>query len=276
MPTLNNTYAKHLKAVDSSMDGFADIMSGIMGDVLKKLDGYSKQYLKAGQLMTSEVLEAVQANQIRQDILAMLQESGFEDAVDLYVNNWDELSIDGLSDVFKAADIPLSFLGADLDMMTQLQSFNIDKALNIQAGLAQNMQSSIANMALGGASWSDTMPELKKRVDIDVHKNLKAQLNTGLSVFDQTINNQVMEEAGVKRFEYYGPPPERSFCKHVMRVQSGTDFDGWTKAEIEALSSRSDWKQSASGLSSPFTARGGWNCRHSFGIYIDENEEIND
>ncbi len=271
MPTLNSKYAKHLKAVDGSMDGFAEIMESIMNDVLNKIDGYARQFLEAGNLSASQVLEAVQNNQIREDILTMLRESGFEDAADLYVNNWDELSIDGLSDVFETADIPLSFTSSDLDLMNQLQDFNINKALDVERALAQNLQSSIADMALGGASWEDTFPELKKRVDIDVHKNLKAQLNTGLSIFDQTVSNEVMEEAGVTKYEYYGPPPERSFCKHVMRVQSASDFKGWTKAKIESLASRSDWQSSAAGLGSPFTARGGWNCTHSWGMFIGDD-----
>jgi len=42
MSNLNKIYSKHLKAVDNSMDGFADIMSDIMNDLLKKIDGYDK------------------------------------------------------------------------------------------------------------------------------------------------------------------------------------------------------------------------------------------
>jgi hypothetical protein len=277
MANFKSKYAKHLKAVDGSMDGFADIMEGIMNDVLKKIDGYSKQFLRAGELMTSEVLEAVQANQIRQDIIEMLRESGFDDAVDLYVNNWDELSIDGLSDVMDAADIPLSFTSVDLDLMSQLQSFNIEKALSIENALAQNLQSSIANMALGGASWSDTIPELRKRVDIDVNQHLKTQLNTGLSVFDRKISEQKLDMAGVTTYRYYGPSDAvtRDFCKWVLNQQSKSSFDGWTKAEIEGMSSRSDWKKGSGGLGDVFTACGGWNCRHVFGVWIpDEIEKI--
>lgn len=275
MPNFKAKYAKHLKAVDGSMDGFAEIMESIMNDVLKKIDGYSKQFIQAGELSTSQVLEAVQNNQIREDILTMLQESGFEDAADLYVNNWDELSIDGLSDIMAEADIPLSFTSSNLDLMSQLQDFNIAKALDIERALAQNLQSSIANMALGGASWTDTFPELKKRVDIDVHKHLKAQLNTGLSVFDRQISNEKLDEAGITKYLYYGPNDEvtRDFCKHVFRVQNSSDFKGWTRARIESLRNRSDWQSGSSGLGSPFTAGGGWNCRHVWGIWdVDETE----
>ncbi len=275
MPTFNNIYAKHLKSVDASMDGFAEIMEGIMNDVLNKIDGYSRIFLQGGQLSKSQVLELVQSNQIRKDILAMLTESGFDDAVNLYVNSWDEISTDVLTEVMAQAQIPLTFTALDLELMSQLQSFNIKDALSLKNSLAQNLQTSITNMSVGGASWTDAFPELKKRVDIDVHKNLKAQLNTGLSVFDQTISNEVMEEVGIDRFRYYGPNDEvtRSFCKHVFRVQSSSDFDGWTQAEIEALSSRSDWQSAASGLGSPFTARGGWSCRHSWGVFLEPEDK---
>jgi hypothetical protein len=77
----------------------------------------------------------------------------------------------------------------------------------------------------------------------------KTITHTSVSIFGRTVAGTKSIRAGIKKFKYVGPSPERQWCQ---QVPVGAIL---TKDEIDAL-------PSGPGGLDPFYAGGGWNCRH--------------
>lgn len=172
------------------------------------------------------------------------------------VNNFDEATLGGYSKAFKEVNkvykklnIKVPFLDTDLDAFRLIKTDAVNKLVNYANIDAYNVFSTMVNYSLTGN---------KKALETNLFRNLdslkisrygKTIVDTSLSVFYRTVGGTKGIRAGIERYRYDGPAPDRAFCNPLIhRV--------FTMEEINMMDN------GQKGAGDVFFCCGGWNCRH--------------
>jgi len=265
----NKVSAKKLRSLDNNLDGFGSIVDEIMADLISQMNAYVAAFREGIGLNQSEILKAIQGGQALEDVSAMLDRAGYTTLNRQFISQYDEFTTGFLQQSFKALDVSLEFTALDIELMSQLEGFNLQTALGIGDDLAQAMVNGLGQMTLGQQSFSDTMSFLNTVPGTHVGR-LKAQVNTGMSTFDSIISGDKYEAAGIRKYTYFGPRDKvtRSFDREVFRLQAKKGFFTLSQIEGELTRLRKRFGQDQGLDPNVFHTKGGWNCRHSWGVFV--------
>jgi len=274
MPTrqnkINKVSAKKLKALDTNLDGFADILTEVMENLNGQMTSYVSAFKQGTALNQAQVLKAIQAGQALEDITAMIDRSGYNALNTQFINNYDNFTTDFLDQSFKALNVPLEFTALDIELMSTLEGLSLNNALGIGDDLANSLMNGLSQMALGNQSFSDTISFLET-LPTTHSGHLKAQVNTGMATFDSIMSGNKYEEAGITKYQYFGPRDKvtRPFDREVFNRQAKKGgFFTLKEIQGELTQLRKTYGQDKGLDPNVFHTRGGWNCRHSWGVFV--------
>lgn len=149
-----------------------------------------------------------------------------------------------------------AFAQLDSAVVSQLQQLTFNGFEALGEEFIEEVATQVYKNTLTGASFADSVVQIRNSVDADLGRYAQVALHDGLMDFDRSITMNMSLEAGAERFKYYGPDDSktREHCdKHVGKTM--------TIAEIQEAWS-GEWSGKRSG--SPFVVAGGYNCRHRF------------
>lgn len=109
---------------------------------------------------------------------------------------------------------------------------------------------------LGGRSFNQVVTDLKTMFE-GSNRRFETEAYTGITQFDNTLNKQLFDEAGIEKFVYTGPLDGRTRDACRSTLTDGKQETGWTREEVTASET-------------PFITVGGYNCRHEWMPYIME------
>jgi hypothetical protein len=154
----------------------------------------------------------------------------------------------------------MTFSDFDIDAATVLAKYDYGRIENVMRRHVDGMQSQVMRSILSATPIDSA--KLTEDASATVAAQVRTELNTGLSAFNQVITNLKAEEAGLTTFEYMGPDDKvtRPFCQDV--IAKGRVF---TKEEILAMDNEQDLPV--------FETGGGWNCRHQWRPILPKEDE---
>lgn len=172
-------------------------------------------------------------------------------------------SIEFSKGVFESESIPFGFRQDQLDVMSQLKRRNV-LLYNLETGKAADIIfDSMLSWAYSGSA--ESLAPFEAQVGaMGASRYGSTIINTQIDTFNRSVTAMAAEDAGVTRFRYVGPKPDREFCSHVLNGDraalgvSGVEPSGegrvYTIEEINSM----DNGQTGDVL----RTSGGWNCRH--------------
>jgi hypothetical protein len=147
---------------------------------------------------------------------------------------------------FKAANINAPFLETDLDSFTQLKNSDYAKITTQAQFDANTVWENLFRWSLTG-NESALAPFTINMDQLQISRYADTVINTHIDTFNRTVNGVKSLNAGITRYRYDGPPPERGFCRiHYQKV--------YTLDEISTMDNGQ--------IGDVFFSAGGYNCRH--------------
>ena len=156
--------------------------------------------------------------------------------------------------LFDKQGIPFDFRKDQLDYMAQLKQSNTLLYSLKSTEAADQVFNSLLQWAYTGSTGS-LQPFTVAIDSLGASKYGQTIINTQIASFNRSVTAVAAENAGIERFRYVGPKPDRPFCEPLI----GKVF---TREEIDQM----DNGQTADVL----RTAGGYNCRHQW-IPIQEN-----
>ena len=156
--------------------------------------------------------------------------------------------------IFEGESISFGFRQDQLDVMSKLKKNNV-LLYQLEASKSANVifDSMISWAYTGNASTLAPFEALVGKMGASKYGS--TIINTQISAFNRSVTAMAAEEAGVERFKYVGPKPDRPWC--TPRV--GKTF---TKDEISKMDNGQ--------TSDVMLTAGGYNCRHRWVPVQDE------
>jgi len=149
-----------------------------------------------------------------------------------------------------------AFAQLDSAVVSQLQQLTFNGFEALGEEFIEEVATQVYKNTLTGASFADSVQQIRNSVDADLGRYAQVALHDGLMDFDRSITANMSLGAGATRFKYYGPDDSktREHCdKHVGKTMTIEEIN-------EAWSG--EWSGKREG--SPFVVGGGYNCRHRF------------
>ncbi len=236
----------HIEALDARIGGFQDalieiadnwkpLVHSLVGDLSTPKN---RSVLRQLQFLASELRG--QLNELRFRELAKKIVTGYDDSV-AYATNTVEVV---LGEQAKLSPLKPGILKAarELDLSAYEQIGN--NAIRV---LAKHLALDVAV----GMPRHKIIAALDKVLDGEFTNKAKLYIDTATRQFDRTVTMETWTEAGINRFEYFGPKDNknRPFCEdHVGKVYT---YD-------QILKMNNDQSLPV------ITYGGGWRCRHTF------------
>ena len=205
----------------------------------RRIDGILKNVIKAFGMVNNNMTVA----SVRQDL------SGVTDLVNREVSAaYADIAKETLKEFRgKYPDIEFSD-----EMVKKLQDMQTANALAIEAVNDEMRRTALRITTLKDADFIN-VDQYREQIQIALFKGvgarLQTEIETGISVFSQTVLAELGTEAGLELYEYFGVDDEktREFC---------ADHIG----EVKTLE---EWSQIDNGQNGPaYPFHGGYNCRH--------------
>lgn len=223
--------------------------------------------------LLSDRVNAQVASQARSDLVRIFELEYNQAFVSTVVADFDKVAV-GLKSYYTAANIPVTFLQADLAVIAALKQ----GAFQQLSVLGEEFQGVLADEIYRATTIGRPFDELVRSLQNSLRgitdmagRPMSTRASTlahdALVEFDATLNKKKADDAGVDTFLYFGSTVEdtREFCRrHVGEVH--------TEEEWEAIAAReTPWQGQKSG--DFFVVRGGWNCGHQLVAVLEEEEE---
>jgi hypothetical protein len=204
---------------------------------------------------------------LRQQIDQALVEAGYPDAVANYMDRAPELR-DRVLNAWNNIVPGAAFRTVDVQALDEIIGSNLDAFANVAEQGTDIIRRNLVQAVTSGRDYRDFANELrdflrgqgdlrdKAGAGMFRHANTLAQ--TAMDELGRTMDKQLGENAGVKRFQYVGGviSTTRPFCR-------GLNGQILTRSEIDELDN------GQTGTGSVFIAGGGWNCRHRWLPIVD-------
>lgn len=150
----------------------------------------------------------------------------------------------------------VSFGGADVELIETLIQYDFDAITNnVRATVGSARQIITRQIVTGQRPDLNALEDL---VDSRTLRNVKTELNTAVSGFNQTMQHKKTEDLGPGRYLYAGPGPDkviRPFCSEHLGGE-------YTREQIAGM-------DNGQGLD-VFIYNGGYNCRHQW-LFIPDD-----
>ena len=150
---------------------------------------------------------------------------------------------------FKQAGIATTFLKTDLSAFKEIPIGALQKIVSYGHIDGTDIYGELLKYSLDGNCKALERGLLSNLNKLKISRYGGTITNTSISTFNRTVTGTKAIRAGVKEFEYAGPPPQRAWCNDVG---VGTVL---TREQIEGL------PPNIGGMD-PFYTAGGWNCKH--------------
>ncbi len=196
------------------------------------------------------------------NIEAIFKNRGFDQLSIEFVDKYDELFKYGNQLSAELGHPALSKLLTEksLGLLEKAKIATISEFSNSRSAIINSMYRAGFEAEVQGASFKSIVADLTKSID-DVGRRVGTEAFTGISIFDQTVRAEQLNNAGIDRYIYMGPydGKNRTACRDVL--SHSKQQTGWTMADIQSI---------ANGFGVSFIGRGGYNCRHEWMAFVPE------
>lgn len=181
-------------------------------------------------------------------LVSLLKRAGLSDKLEVVHDIYAE-------ELLTLQDELLGFVGgarlnaADIDVAEALVTFDTERIEAEVLSYVTDLRSGTMRAVIAGSP--ERILDLEEKLSGRLLGNLKTEINTAVSAFNQTLTQKKAQELGIDLFVYLGPLDDitRPFCRaRVDKVYS--------MAEIAKMDNGQDLD--------PFIYRGGYNCRHQW------------
>ena len=160
-----------------------------------------------------------------------------------------------------ADEMGIKFLVTErsLALLELAQEHAVFKSITNKNHIVNNMIDAGLQAEVENLKYRDIVKNLEELIT-ETGRRIKAEVHTGLSVFDRMIKSENFKNVGIEKFVYVGPYDgvTRDVCRNTL--ESSLQGTGWTRDQIES-----------SEVS--FTGGGGYNCRHEWLPFVEEIKE---
>lgn len=246
---------------DTYGDRYEELLPEILSDIDTEISVITRQ-IESGAIDDSKKLEYLLENQAE---LKSYIENRFNEGYQEAIKGGYSDTIKQTRDVFTSANVDFNIGENQLDFLSQIKRQN---ALywGIEASASANL---VFNNMLqwaftgSGAVFEPFRAELDR---LGLARYGDTIINTQVSNFYRSTTVLAAEAAGVTRYRYSGPSPDRKFCEHVLKgdrdalgisdVTPSGKGRVYTIEEIRGM----DNKQ----IPDVLRSAGGYNCRHTW------------
>lgn len=150
---------------------------------------------------------------------------------------------------YKKLKITVPFLETDLEAFKLIKTNALNEMMYHATIDSQQIFQSMVNYSLTGNLKALQTSVLKNLDALKIARYGKTIVDSSLSVFYRTVGGTKGIRAGIEKYRYDGPAPDRIFCTPLIhRV--------FTMEEINMMDNHQK------GMGDVFFCCGGWNCRH--------------
>lgn len=244
--------------IESQLDLNEERIDAVMQSLNRRVSSLVSKLETDGDLIISDAVTIQRAENMRSEIVSLFGE--YNEEVRRVTEEYDTVA-QYVRESLESAGIPVEFTQVDADI---LQAFS-DDAFNELIALGNQTATEIGSMvytnAISGGKLSDTIEGVEQLLIGKTDKRgrpmanyAKTIANTKYMEIDATLTKKKAEEAGIDEFRYAGSliNDSRDWCvKHKDKVLTSAEIEGWADES---------WQGKSPG--NPFSARGGYNCRH--------------
>ena len=194
-----------------------------------------------------------------QDVIKnVFTDAGFDDLYGGFVDKFDDIIKQGNA-VGKAMGIGFPLTEKNYNILDALASQVETRFAVSQASFISSMTDSAMMHRIGGGKFTDIVADMSKAFE-GSGRRFAAEAQTGINQFNNAVNYQMFDEAGVERWIYFGPLDEKTRDSCTATKTDPNQETGWTAEQVESSQT-------------PFIEAGGYNCRHEWLAYVGELKE---
>jgi len=215
--SISYLFQQHEARITAALDGFdrgLEMIARGLQDALIDLPNWEPV---AGQLMLRQIVHL--QSQLRGQLTAL----GYDDLVQRFMQNGYDASVVFSKTIFKAlgkSELILSPMRQDV--LAQLRQYDYTPFQDFGNRAIQQISKELVLNAVGGKKRSQVIKDLKANLDV-TWSQAQQMADTALRSFDRTVQQQTSEEAGIRRWRYWGPDDKvtREWChEHVGKEYS--------------------------------------------------------
>lgn len=200
---------------------------------------------------------------------AALNEAGYVDAYLGYLGSYENL-VGLVHQTFEVQELPAAFSTLNRQIATAARELDLVMFRAIGDTAMREVQRSITQAVLFERDYTSFVEDLRGViVGTDARGSMLASrantfAGTAIGQFDALMTERLGEEAGIKKWRYWGPLDRitRPWCRKALQANKPR-----TSKQIEALPKS---PTNTTGMTN-FVGRGGWNCRHMW-VAVPEDE----
>lgn len=238
---------------------FDRLLPQVIRDIEREIDRINGPIL-SGELADEEKIAHLLENEaeLKQFVSGRFDESYRESIDGAYAD-----AIDQAATILEAEGITFTLRDDQLSLISTLKRSDLLLLSVKSTESADAVFDSMVRWAYSGSS--ETLQPLRIAIDeLGAARHASTIINTQVSKFFRQINVTASQNAGVKKFRYGGPAPEREFCVNVMNgnraalgishIRPAGKGRVYTTEEINAMNNGQ--------LPNVTANAGGFNCRH--------------
>ena len=235
MTILDKIYNK----IDGNIDKQVNLFNNNIVSVLKKIEALSIIRLK--DINKSNILTY---DLIWRDIL---QEAGYYDLVDSYVNQGYDSIYENLNDMFKDVGLDVALSSQDIASIDTLKEIDIQYFTKIGDDAGLIIKRNLTNYVMGGLSAREMAIRIREDLDnLNLSKYAYTYAQTSISKFNQAVIN--MKSKGLK---------------DIVWIYSGVQ-DSKTRDFCNCILNKNNYYNDSDKIKLEYDSRRHWNCRHIF------------
>lgn len=259
---------------DASLHRFHRELVDVANDLEDRIRTYVQEFTVVGGRFVGDERSLARLARLQSVLDSELVSAGYPRAVRrlLEENRGIATQIERAYRAVVRAD--LAFTTPDLDAMRLALGAQAESFAAIGNSAMSTIAEGIARQVAGESSfpaWKDQLRAVligsgrRDKAGQGMFRHADTLAETAMSQLHRTMDARLAEQAGVKRFVYYGPDDKvtRRFCARLLdQAEAGKT---WTRQQIARLDNGQTGKGTA------YTAGGGWNCRHVWIAAVDED-----
>jgi hypothetical protein len=221
-------------------------------DMSRRLDDYIGSFETAQGAFVNTPENILRTANAQAQIEQIFRESGYNDVVDNFVRKYQDITDQMVRD-YAAMGIDPAFTSLDVQSLRTAAQFDIQRFETIGRQGAETVTRGLFDSVTGQGNALSFIDSIRASVPDYFKRWASTYATTAGSTFARTVEDKIQQEAGIEKFEYFGPLDSntRPFCADLL-TKGGTH----TREEIAKMDN---------GQTPPGTVKiagGGWNCRH--------------
>jgi SPP1 gp7 family putative phage head morphogenesis protein len=189
-------------------------------------------------------------------IKGLYRANGYDDLIETWVTNYNA-GAPFLRGAANELQIPFEVSDAGMSNLEALQDIDYKKLKTLNDQVAIDMAKMNNMGSLDGKGVEQIIKEMSEKIT-DQSRRIATEAYTSMSMATAAIDKDFFEGAGIDKYVYMGPEDNktRDACRDTLSDErQGT---GWTMTDIESSQT-------------PYIERGGFNCRHRWLPYVDDD-----